>query len=104
MTKRDWDGFQVAPVLVGVLFSTVVGILAIAGLKWIVSNDKLHYFGYYCLVVGAVVILVALIEKLTGCGGSSENAAEMLAMITPTDIASGADAVSAADIAAALIG
>ena len=108
MSERDWQEFKVAPVLVGVLFSTVVGILAIAGLRWIVTNDKLHYFGYYCLIVGTVVVIVALIEKITGCGGSSQNAAEMLAMITPTDAVtgavSGADAVSAADIAASIAG
>ena len=107
MSDSDWDRFQTGPVLVGVLFSAVVGILAIAGLRWIVTNDKLHYFGYYCLVVGSVVILVAIIESLTGCGGSSEKATDLLQLVSASDTAartvSGADAVSIADAVGAIV-
>lgn len=104
MSESDWDNFQTGPVLVGVIVSAIFGILAIAGLRWIVTNDKLHYFGYYCLAIGSVVIIIALIEKITGCGGSSMNAAEMLSsisssdMVSGSDILSGSDAVSLADI------
>ena len=51
---------------VGVVVSAVVGVLAIKFLKWIVSNEKFHYFGYYCLILGVIVIVLATIESVTG--------------------------------------
>ncbi len=95
MTDAQWDEFQFGPVIVGIIFAAVVGLLSIAGLKWIVSNDKLHYFGYYCLAAGAVVAIIAIIECFTGCGNS----------VPATDIlnlASGSDTVSAADAIASV--
>lgn len=65
----DWStvsGSTIVAILVGVVVSAVVGVLAIKFLKWIVSNDKFHYFGYYCLVLGVVVIIVATIESVLG--------------------------------------
>lgn len=65
----DWSavsGSTITAILVGVVVSAVVGVLAIKFLKWIVSNDKFHYFGYYCLVLGVVVIILGVIESLTG--------------------------------------
>lgn len=70
MDKAGWEQFEAAPTLVGILVSAVVGILAIAGLKWIVTNDKLHYFGYYCLIVGALVVIVGIAEHVTGVYGA----------------------------------
>ena len=65
----DWStvsGSTVAAIIVGVIVSAVVGVLAIKFLKWIVSNDKFHYFGYYCLVLGIAVIIIASIERVLG--------------------------------------
>ena len=65
----DWStvsGSTIVAILVGVVVSAVVGVLAIKFLKWIVSNEKFHYFGYYCLVLGVVVIVLATIENVTG--------------------------------------
>ena len=65
----DWSsvsGSTIVAILVGVVVSAVVGVLAIKFLKWIVSNDKFHYFGYYCLFLGVVVIVVATIESVLG--------------------------------------
>ncbi|MBQ6796579.1 MAG: undecaprenyl-diphosphate phosphatase [Clostridia bacterium] len=66
----EMDGAEVAQlnigvVILGVVVAAVVGVLSIAGLKWIVSNDKLNYFGWYCLVVGTIVIIVGIIEMIT---------------------------------------
>lgn len=58
--------FTAIEAIVGILVSAVVGILAIWGLKWIVSNDKLNYFGYYCIVVGLIVINIGIIEHIKG--------------------------------------
>lgn len=69
MDEAGWAEFQAAPTIIGVVFAAVFGILAIAGLKWIVGNDKLHYFGYYCLVVGVLVIAIGIAENITGYYG-----------------------------------
>ena len=65
----DWSavsGSTIAAIIVGVIVSAVVGVLAIKFLKWIVANDKFHYFGYYCLILGIVVIIVASVESILG--------------------------------------
>lgn len=65
----DWStvsGSTLVAILVGVVVSAVVGVLAIKFLKWIVSNDKFQYFGYYCLVLGVIVIILGVIESVTG--------------------------------------
>ena len=50
---------------IALILSAVVGVLAIKLLKWLVSNDKFQYFGYYCLVLGVIVIILATIENVT---------------------------------------
>ncbi len=65
----EWSAVStpmIVSIIVGVVVSAVVGIIAIKLLKWIVSNDKFHYFGYYCLVLGVVVIILHTIESVTG--------------------------------------
>lgn len=64
----EWSALSssmIVAMIVGVVVSAVVGILAIKLLKWIVSNDKFQYFGYYCLVLGVVVIILGTIENVT---------------------------------------
>ena len=64
----EWSavsGSMIAAMIVGVIVSAVVGVLAIKLLKWLVSNDKFQYFGYYCLVLGVIVIILATIENVT---------------------------------------
>ncbi len=89
--------FTAFDAVVGIIISAVVGILAIVGLKWIVSNNKLNYFGWYCLAMGFVVIVVAIIEYSTGnnifTGESIKNVTDAMAV-------SGTDAVSLTDISA----
>lgn len=65
----DWSAVSSSTLLaivVGVVVSAFVGVLAIKFLKWIVSNDKFYYFGYYCLVLGVAVIILAAVESVTG--------------------------------------
>lgn len=57
---------DLAPMLVGVLVSAVVGLLAIKMLQWLLNNDKFHLFGYYCLILGAATIICALVEMAAG--------------------------------------
>ncbi len=50
----------------GVVTSAVVGFLAIKLLKWIVTTNKLHIFAFYTLALGAVTLIIAIIESVTG--------------------------------------
>ena len=62
------DGVQIGavPLLVGMLTAAVVGFLAIRLLRWIVTTDRLAWFGYYTFVIGLAVIIIGIIEHATG--------------------------------------
>jgi undecaprenyl-diphosphatase len=49
------------PLFVGVLLSTVVGVISIKALIKILNRNKLHYFSYYLWIVGAITIISQLI-------------------------------------------
>ncbi len=92
--------FSAFDVVVGVIVSAVVGILAIVGLKWVVNNNKLNYFGWYCLAVGFIVIVVAIVEYSTGnnifTGESIKNVSGLLET-SATDFISSSE-ISLSDI------
>lgn len=54
----------IGPILVGIVVAAVVGVAAIKLLEWLVNKDKFQFFGYYCLILSAVVITLATLEKL----------------------------------------
>ena len=51
---------------VGFIVAAVAGFFAIKLLKWLVKSDKFKYFGYYTMILGAVVIILGIIEKING--------------------------------------
>lgn len=55
---------SLGPVLVGIVVAALVGVAAIKLLEWLVHKDKFQFFGYYCLILSAVVITAATLEKL----------------------------------------
>ena len=66
MAKDILDGHlmmeqsKALPLFVGFLFSFFVGIFACQLMLKIVQKAKLSYFGYYCLAVGLIAIIVKL--------------------------------------------
>jgi undecaprenyl pyrophosphate phosphatase UppP len=44
-------------VLMGMAVSFIVGIVALRMLIQMISHQRLHWFGYYCLAMGLVVIV-----------------------------------------------
>jgi len=48
--------------IVGVLTSCIFGLLAIKMVQWLIHTDKFKYFGYYTLVLGAVTILLSMVD------------------------------------------
>lgn len=55
-----------APMLVGMLVSAVVGFFAIKLLRWMVSSNKLLPFVVYTGVLGLVVLVIGIVEQNTG--------------------------------------
>ena len=54
---------DIGPVIVGIIVAAVVGVASIKLLEMLVKTDKFEIFGYYCLVVGLVVMILGIIEK-----------------------------------------
>ena len=48
---------DVTPLTIGFIVSFVVGLVACQWMIKIVKNSKLHYFAYYCFIVGIVAII-----------------------------------------------
>jgi len=55
-------GIPASVIIVGLVFSTVFGLLAIGMVRWLVASQKLRWFGYYTLVLGIVVLGVGLYD------------------------------------------
>lgn len=49
-------------VILGVVVAAAVGVAAIKVLEWLVKKDKFKFFGYYCLVLGAAVVIFSALE------------------------------------------
>jgi len=45
------------PLLIGIILSTLVGIIAIKFLITMLKKDKLHYFSYYLWIIGLITII-----------------------------------------------
>lgn len=57
---------SVAPIAAGVVTAAIVGLFAIRLLQFLLKKNKFKYFGYYCLILGAVVTIIGIFEALTG--------------------------------------
>lgn len=54
---------DILPTLVGVVTAAIFGVLAIKALQWIVRKNHLNIFGYYCLALGCVVVILGVLES-----------------------------------------
>jgi len=43
-------------VVLGVVFSAVVGWFSLKGLFWIIKRGNFHYFSFYCLLIGLLLV------------------------------------------------
>ena len=62
---RDGMNLPLIPVIIGIIFSLIFGLLAIKMLRYMVVSDKFKYFGWYTLVLGILVLIAAMIEHIT---------------------------------------
>jgi len=61
LTKSNSEILVNFPLLVGVLTSTIVGIVSLKILISLLNKNKLHYFSYYLWVIGIITIITQLI-------------------------------------------
>ena len=55
-----------APVIVGMVVSAVVGFLSIKLFKWLLKTDKMIIFVIYTFVVGLAPVIIGVIENIYG--------------------------------------
>ena len=58
-------GIPAGALLLGMVISFVVGVVALRLLLQLISKQRLHYFGYYCLFAGSATILWKLMQQTT---------------------------------------
>jgi undecaprenyl-diphosphatase len=51
------ESIPTGALVLGMVISFVVGIVALRLLLQLISKQRLHYFGYYCLLAGSVTLL-----------------------------------------------
>ena len=49
------------PMVIGTLTSVIIGYISLKYLIKLIRNNKFHYFGYYCLILGIIVIILSFI-------------------------------------------
>lgn len=63
---REGIEFEMVPLIVGVVTAAVVGFLAIKLIQWLVKTDRFAIFAYYTLALGSLVLIIGVIETLSG--------------------------------------
>lgn len=64
--KGEGGDLQLLPVLIGVIVSAVVGILAIRLLNLLIQKNKFQIFGYYCVAIGLICLIISIASSITG--------------------------------------
>lgn len=59
-------GAMVPAVIAGVITSAITGFIAIMLFRWMLQKDRMYIFSIYTAIVGAVIIIISLIELATG--------------------------------------
>lgn len=57
---------EVLPVILGMITAAVVGYFSIVLFKWFLKTDKTMIFVFYTAVVGALVVVISIIELISG--------------------------------------
>ncbi len=55
---------EVAPMVAGMLSAAVFGVLSIKAIQWLIKKDRYKLFGYYCLTLGVLVIVLSLAKVI----------------------------------------
>ncbi|MBQ9530890.1 MAG: undecaprenyl-diphosphate phosphatase [Eubacterium sp.] len=58
------EAANIIAAIIGFILSAAVSFLCVKILKWIIKNEKLKYFAYYDLSVGALAIIIGIFELI----------------------------------------
>jgi undecaprenyl-diphosphatase len=59
-TKVSWAEFEIGSMLVGTLVAAIVGYLSLKLLMRLVLNRKFHFFSFYCVALGILILTTNL--------------------------------------------
>ena len=51
---------QLAPLFAGIFAALISGIAAIKLIQWLIRKDRYKLFGYYCLVIGVITLVLGV--------------------------------------------
>lgn len=52
---------EVLPLLAGIISAMIFGVISIKMIEWLIRKDRYNIFGYYCLTLGIVVLIVSIL-------------------------------------------
>ncbi len=58
----------VLPLIVGVVTAMVTGFLSISLFKFLLKKNKFKYFGFYCIIIGVITVVIGVIEFFVSQG------------------------------------
>ncbi|MEE0859760.1 MAG: undecaprenyl-diphosphate phosphatase [Acutalibacteraceae bacterium] len=56
----------ILPVIVGMIFSAIVGFVAILLFKWMLKKDRMYIFAIYTALVGLIITIISCVELGSG--------------------------------------
>ena len=59
-------GIEWGTALIGMAAALIFGLLAIRLVNYLLKSDKFRIFAVYTLVLGSIVVILGIVEKLTG--------------------------------------
>ena len=59
-------GIEWGTALIGMAAALIFGLLAIRLVNYLIKSDKFRIFAVYTLVLGSIVVILGIVEKLTG--------------------------------------
>ena len=64
--ETNASAINIPQCVVGFIVAAFVGICAIKLVDWLVKSDKFKIFAYYTFGLGAIVLVIAIIEMIIG--------------------------------------
>ena len=59
-------GIEWGTALIGMAAALLFGLLAIRLVNYLIKSDKFRIFAIYTLVLGSIVVILGIVEKVTG--------------------------------------
>ncbi len=66
VNAESFAGTSAAALIIGFIVALVVGLAAIAMVRWLVASNKFKIFGVYLSILGALVLVIGIVEHIVG--------------------------------------